>query len=275
MVWEDYCEGVQDNLDLIEDAKFYQDAALDYQNAYEALHVQQAELQSRYSQQAHLIKEASEAIKSAEAEASRRHQELLDAQHSHDANIKSAVNKAIEQYQSKLHNAQSSLQVKDPEHQQAIQKVQDKIQMLELSLASQVNLPLVGDSRSGSGLRDEVFNFIPGTVNKQWGVVHYDSQDQAFSFHKQVRFEDTSRSPDLKPEVGPHSSPKSSTPHHGIPSLNRTFDISQTSPFMSGTHQDAATIAAEVSTAVVAQASKEFRRMCEPKIIKFKGGLLC
>ena len=43
---EDYCQGVQDNLDLIEDPKFYQDAALNYQNAYEALHIQKAELQA-------------------------------------------------------------------------------------------------------------------------------------------------------------------------------------------------------------------------------------
>ena len=67
----------------------------------------------------------------------------------------------------KLSTAQSSLQVKDCEHQQAIQKLQDKIQLLELSLASQVNLPSVGGSHNGSGLQDEVFNFIPGTVNRQ------------------------------------------------------------------------------------------------------------
>ena len=43
----------------------------------EALHVQQAELQSRYNQQAHLIEEATEVIKTAEAKASRRHQDLM------------------------------------------------------------------------------------------------------------------------------------------------------------------------------------------------------
>ena len=37
--------------DLIEDAKFYQDTALGYQDAYETLHIQQ-ELQHRYTQQA-------------------------------------------------------------------------------------------------------------------------------------------------------------------------------------------------------------------------------
>ena len=52
-------------MDLIEDAKFYQDAALNYQNAYEALHVQQVELQSKYSAQSYLIKEASVAVKAA------------------------------------------------------------------------------------------------------------------------------------------------------------------------------------------------------------------
>ena len=36
--------------------------------------------------------------------------------------------------------------------------------------------------------------------------------------------------------------------------------------------QDAATIVAEVLAAAAAQASKEFRRMREPKITKLKGG---
>ena len=41
-----------DSSNLIEDAKFYQDAAVEYQSAYEALQLQQEELQSRYTQQA-------------------------------------------------------------------------------------------------------------------------------------------------------------------------------------------------------------------------------
>lgn len=43
--------------------------ALDYRNAYEALHAQQLELQGKYSMQAYLIEEALPAIKPAEAEA--------------------------------------------------------------------------------------------------------------------------------------------------------------------------------------------------------------
>lgn len=49
-------------MDLIKDTKFYQDTALNYQNTYEALHAQQVELQSKYSAQSYLIKEASAAI---------------------------------------------------------------------------------------------------------------------------------------------------------------------------------------------------------------------
>ena len=60
------------------------------------------------------------------------------------------------------------------------------------------------------------------------------------------------------------------TPHHGAILLNKTFEVSQIQP-LSGIYQDAVSIAAEVAAAVVAQASKEFCCMCEPKIIKFKG----
>ena len=162
--------------------------------------------------------------------------------------------------------------------------------LLELSLASQTSLPSVGSSHSGAGLCEEVFNILPGTVNPCRGTVTYNSQDQAFSFQKQVRFEDNSSSPDLKPDLGPHEPtfsqpvhsatlslsshqhPQTSTPFCARTLLlNKTFDISQITPLNSNP-QDAVSIAAEVSTAAVAQASKEFYCMHEPTIIKFKGG---
>ena len=62
-------------------------------------------------------------------------------------------------------------------------------------------------------------------------------------------------------------------PYHGTSNLSHTFDISQISPFVSGTQQDAATIVAEVSAAAAAQALKEFHHMCEPKITKLKGAI--
>ena len=143
------------------------------------------------------------------------------------------------------------------------------------SLAGQgaPSLPSVGVSQqapSSSALQDEVFNIIPGTVNQHRGAAQYSSQDQAFSFQKQVRFEPGS-SPDLGSATSPDPElqPQSSTPHH-VPQPNPTFDVSRI-PFQSGV-QDAATIAVEVSAAAAVQASKEFWHMWEPKITKLKGG---
>ena len=56
-------------LTLIEDAKFYQDVAINYQNTYEVLLVQQAELQDKFKAQSCLMEEASAAIHAAETEA--------------------------------------------------------------------------------------------------------------------------------------------------------------------------------------------------------------
>ena len=56
--------------DILEDAKFYQDAALEYQGAYKTLCLQQEELQSRYTQQACLVEEASGTLRAAVAESS-------------------------------------------------------------------------------------------------------------------------------------------------------------------------------------------------------------
>ena len=167
---------------------------------------------------------------------------------------------------------------------------------LELSLAGQATLPSVVPSISRPGLCQEVFNILPGTVNQRRGAAQYESQDQAFSFHKQVRFEDNNSSPELKPRVEsgggrsahllsanaprlsnisviPHMPKYTSMPHraaNAVPS-DRTFDVSPVAPLAQDS-KDAATIAAEVSAAATAQASKEFRRMHEPKITKLRGG---
>ena len=85
--------------------------------------------------------------------------------------------------------------------------------LLELSLASQASLPSVGSSHSGAGLHEEVFNILPGTVNPHRGTTTYNLHDQVFSFQKQVRFEDNSSSPNLKPDLDPHE-PFSSQPVH-------------------------------------------------------------
>ena len=75
------------------------------------------------------------------------------------------MNQAVSQYQDQLSSTQSNLQWKDQEHQQSIQKLQDQVWVLELSLAGQVTLPSMAASSSKTGLCQEVFNILPGTVN--------------------------------------------------------------------------------------------------------------
>ena len=71
--------------------------------------------------------------------------------------------------------------------------------------------------------------------------------------------------PDLKSDTDSddqqnlsQANPRSSTPHHGAKPINKMFDVSHILP-LTGSRQDAAAIAAEVS--VAAQASKEFCQM--------------
>ena len=175
--------------------------ALGYQDAYEALQLQQEELQTRFTQQAQLVQEASEALRAAEVESSVRQQEIVALQSQWDADIQHAIDQAVLQYQDQLSSAQINLQRKDKEHQQSIQKLQDQVCALELSLAGQATLPSMAASSSKAGLCQEVFNILPGTVNPCRGAAQYESQDQAFSFHKQVRFEDNNSSPELRPDV--------------------------------------------------------------------------
>ena len=55
---------------LLEDVKYFHNAALSYQDAYEALQLQQVELQTKFTEQAQLVQEASDALKAAEVESS-------------------------------------------------------------------------------------------------------------------------------------------------------------------------------------------------------------
>ena len=124
----------------------------------------------------------------------------------------------------------------------------------------------------------EVFDYVPGTVNTRRGAATYESQDQAFLFHKHVHFGDRSTVPDLKSDSGSsdlsippsHPAPYSSTPGHDARPMDKIFDVSQISP-LSNDSRTTASIAAEVSAATAAQVLKEFHHMHEPKITKFKG----
>ena len=135
--------------------------------------------------------------------------------------------------------------------------------------------------------------FFPVLLIHSRGATQYESQDQAFSFQKQVRFEDDNSSPELRPVMNSGEGRPTPTlpvippslsdisgilhaPHHSSTPYrttihDRTFDVEPSAPLRDESRH-AATIAAEVSAAAAAQASKEFRRMREPKITKLRGG---
>ena len=285
---------------LLEDVKYFHNAALSYQDAYEALQVQQVELQTKFREQAQLVQEASDALKANEAESADHQQELVSElmtlRNQWEADIQQVVGQAVVQYRDQLSSAQAMQQQRDCEHQQSIHRLQEQVRALEVSLAGQATLPSVATSGSQRELRREIFNIVPGTVNTCQGAAQYKSQDQAFSFQKQVRFEDNHSSPEFGPVTNSgegrptptlpvipprlldisrishptHPPHYSSTPYRA-PIHDHTFDVEPAAPLVNESRQ-VANIAAEVSAASATQASKEFRRMWEPKITKLRGG---
>ena len=235
---------------------------MEYQAAYHSF-------EDRYTHQAVLMKEASEALQASESWASTMQQELLAFKCNCEADIQRAVSNAVSQYQQQLSSVQSCTH----NHQSAIVQLQDQVRMLQLLLASQGDLPSVGTPQEEVDLLEEVFNFVPGTVSTNQGAAMYHSPDQPFPFHKQVQFRDRLCQPDLKSDTvgdqvlqqlsSSHVPLYSSTPFRGLSQvpLNCTFDISRIPISNIGNPQDAATIVAEVLAATVAQASKEFWHM--------------
>ena len=76
------------NGNLLEDAKFYQDIAVELQTAYDTL-------QQRFAQQAHLMEEASGALHAADSQVSQRQWKLLKVQKDHEANVQQAIGEAV------------------------------------------------------------------------------------------------------------------------------------------------------------------------------------
>ena len=255
--------------DIIQDAQFFQDAATEYQLTYQSL-------DEKYTHQAILVKEASETLKASKSHVSMLQEELMALKCSCEADIHKAVGQAVSQYKHQLTKAQSCTR----KHQSAITQLQGQVQVLQISLASQKDLPSVGATQEEVDLKEEVFNFVLGMVNTNRGAAVYSSPNQPFQFQKQVQFRDRSHRPDLESDAAGLGVPPSShlplyssTPFCGssqVP-LNHTFDVSGIPATNIGNAQDAATIAAGVSAAAVAQVSKEFWRMREPRITKLHG----
>ena len=70
--------------DIVQDAQFFQDAAKEYQMAYQSL-------EDKYNHQAILMKEATEALKVSESCVFAMQEELMTLKHSHEADIQRAV----------------------------------------------------------------------------------------------------------------------------------------------------------------------------------------
>ena len=147
-------DGDSEEGDIIHDAKFLQEAATEYQLTYQSL-------DEKYTHQAILVKEASEALKASESRVAELQEELMALKQNRDNDIHQAAGQVVTQYEQKLSMEQSCTQ----EQQSAITELQGQVQVLQVSLAGQRDLPSVGVTQEGVNLRDEVFNYIPGTFN--------------------------------------------------------------------------------------------------------------
>ena len=130
------------------------------------------------------MEEASGALHAAESEASKRQRELLKLQRDHEANIEQAVGRAVSEYKEQLTAAKQRQQSKDRKHQQTVHQLQDRVRALELSLASQATLPSVHHTKEEADLWEEIFNYLPGTVNTRGAprsmnlrISHYHSRN--------------------------------------------------------------------------------------------------
>ena len=161
--------------DIICDAKFFQDAVTEYQQAFQSL-------DEKYTHQSILVKEASEALKASKSHVAELQEELKALHQNCDKDIQVAVGQAVVDYEQRLSKEQSRIQTQ----QSAIAELQRQVQVLQVSVGSQRDLPSVGTTQEGVNLRDEVFNYVPGTVNTNQGAAVYQSPEQAFSFQKHV-----------------------------------------------------------------------------------------
>ena len=86
--------------DIADDAKFFQDAATEYQLAYQ-------ELDKKYSEQAVLVQEASEALRTSESQTKELRKELDTLKKNRDSDIQMAVGGVVLQFEQRLSEEQS------------------------------------------------------------------------------------------------------------------------------------------------------------------------
>ena len=85
---------------IIQDAQFFQDAVTEYQLAYQSL-------DEKYTHQAILVKEASEALKASEGHVTMLQEELMALKLNCNAHIQQALGQVVSQYEQQLTTEQS------------------------------------------------------------------------------------------------------------------------------------------------------------------------
>ena len=86
--------------DITGDAKLFQEAATEYQLAYQSL-------DKKYSEQAVLVHEASEALKASQSHVEELQKEMEALRQNHESDIQLAVRGAVLQYEQRLTSEQS------------------------------------------------------------------------------------------------------------------------------------------------------------------------
>ena len=89
--------------DITGDAKLFQEAATEYQLAYQSL-------DKKYSEQAVLVLEASEALKASQSRVDELQKEMDALKQNHESDIQLAVRGAVLQYEHRLTSEQSRAQ---------------------------------------------------------------------------------------------------------------------------------------------------------------------
>ena len=122
--------------DITGDAKLFQEAATEYQLAYQSL-------DKKYSEQAVLVLEASEALKASQSCVEELQKEMEALKQSRESDIQLAVGGMVLQYEQRLSSEQSRAQAQ----QTTITELQGQIQVLQESLTNQRELPSVPSAR--------------------------------------------------------------------------------------------------------------------------------
>ena len=152
-------------------------------------------------------------------------------------------------------------------------QLQLQLTQMESQYTQSLNFPRIPSEQPSESrnLWEEVVGVVPGMVNTKQGAAKYNSTDQPFSFTRHVHFgdknEDTSGLASLPISLTPYKETKmgQTKPVINLSDIQELGSVAESSNV-------AAQAAAEVSLDAVTQTMKEFRRLKDSKIPKFKGG---